>query len=130
LFGRTNFDGNKDNRLRIDHAYAVQMSKDNSWISDGRTPEIYSEACSGTYFTRIDRDWHNGHKQLNDNPNGTDMILTQIGGNDAGFATIASACIYTPQGEKYGLSYPDHAGQCAKRIQRAYNYIHSQDKNQ
>ena len=36
LFGQTDFDGNKDHCLRINHAYGPQMYNDNSWVPDGR----------------------------------------------------------------------------------------------
>jgi hypothetical protein len=64
------------------------MAKDNYWAPDGRLQDFHFEACSGTRWRQIDDESHNGHVQLKDIPDNSDMVLLQAGGNNAGFADV------------------------------------------
>ncbi|KAI4651191.1 uncharacterized protein J4E79_009390 [Alternaria viburni] len=123
FFGTTDYDGNMDHCLRINHAYAPQMSRDNSWIPEGREQEFHFQSCSGTRWRQIDAEPHLGHIQLNDVPDNVDMIVLQAGGNNANFARVAYACIFAPQGTDYGPEYPDPNGQCFKELEATKQYI-------
>jgi len=57
------------------------------------------------------------------------MILLQAGGNNAGFAAVAYACIFTPVGTDWGAPYPDPKGPCYLALEAAEKYIFSQEWN-
>ncbi|EFQ94835.1 hypothetical protein CFE70_007454 [Pyrenophora teres f. teres 0-1] len=130
LWGLTDYDNNADHCMRIKTAYSAQMSNDDSWIPQGRTQEFHFQACSGTRWRQIDAEPHLGHIQLNDVPDNVDMILLQVGGNNANFANIAYSCIFAPEGADWGPEYPDPAGRCAKEIENTATYIHGKWRNQ
>lgn len=129
LFGRTDFDGNKDSCLRVKHAYAPVMYNYNWWVPDNRPQRFWFQSCSGTRWRQIDHDNYMGHVQLDDIQQDTDMILLQAGGNNAGFADVAYNCIFTPQGQDYGPAYPDPRGGCYQALERASNYIESEEQD-
>tara|TARA_R110002003_G_scaffold244_20_gene17586 strand:- start:4276 stop:5748 length:1473 start_codon:yes stop_codon:yes gene_type:complete len=107
------------------------MSRDNWWVPGGLSQNLQFQACSGTRWRQIDSDIHQGHVQLNDIPDNTDMILLQAGGNNANFASVAYACIFTPQGwPNIGPEYPDPTGACYKEIEQAAKYIFGKNKDQ
>jgi hypothetical protein len=128
IAGTTDYDGNKDHCMRVRHAYSAQMYTDPDWVPDGRTQAFYFQACSGTHWQHIDREYWQDHIQLNDVQPNTDMILLQAGGNNAGFAAVAYACIFAPYGQDYGGHYPDPSGECYKAIERSSAYIHSREE--
>jgi hypothetical protein len=107
------------------------MSRDNWWVPSGIPQNLQFQACSGTRWRQIDSDIHQGHVQLNDIPDNTDVILLQAGGNNANFANIAYAYIFTPQGwPDLGTDYPDSTGACYKEIEQAAKYIFDMNKDQ
>jgi hypothetical protein len=97
VHGRTNYDGNADHCLCINESYSVQMSQDNYWLPSGRSQEFHFQACSGTRWHQIDTELWQGHVQLNEIPSNIDMMVLQAGGNNAGFADVAYACISQPE---------------------------------
>jgi hypothetical protein len=130
LPGQTDYDGNQDDCRRNKHAYSVQISRDNSWVPDGRPQGFHFQSCIGTHFTQIDRVAHLGHIQLNDIPSGIDMIMLQAGHDNADLASVAAACVYVPGGTDFGPAYPDPMGKCAQEIVRASSYINGMNKDQ
>jgi hypothetical protein len=124
MFGRTNYDGNMDHCLRINESYSVQMSQDKSWLPSGRSQEFDFQACSGTRWRQIDAEPWQGYIQLNEIPSNIDMMVLQARGNNAGFADVAYACIFTPEfDDQMGPEYPDPNGKCTQALNRAANYI-------
>ncbi|KAI4941718.1 hypothetical protein J4E91_010592 [Alternaria rosae] len=118
FFRTTDYDGNMDHCLRINHTYAPQMSHDNSWIPEGREQELHFQSCSGTRWRQIDAEPHLGHIQLNDVPDNVDMILLQAGDNNANFTRTTV------------LSIPDPEGQCLKELEATKQYILGKGRDQ
>ncbi|KAF1919289.1 SGNH hydrolase-type esterase domain-containing protein [Ampelomyces quisqualis] len=130
LLGRTDYDDNKDNCMRINHAYAVKLSEDDTWVPNGLKQEFHFQACSGTRFEQIDRGTNQDHIQLNEIPADTNMLLLQAGGNNANFAAIAYACLFAPEGKEWGPAFPDPRGACAVELAKAREYIYGTGVNQ
>jgi hypothetical protein len=51
------------------------------------------------------------------------MILLQAGGNDAGVARVAYACVFAPTSAEYGFEYPNPDDQCAKEPLATAEYV-------
>jgi hypothetical protein len=106
------------------------MSEDNSWVPDSRSQEFHFQACSGTRWRQIDSEPWQGHVQLDEIPSNINMMVLQAGGNNAGFAAVAYACIFAPPGEDWGPEYPDPSGKCAQSLDRAAEYIYGEGVDQ
>lgn len=116
LLGSTDFDGNKGNCLRSAQAYSVKLSESKSWVPDGRAQNFHFEACAGQTQDQ-------GHVNLDSIPSNSDMLLLEASVLDASFAAIAYACIFVPDGEEWGPSYPNSSGRCRLELDKARAYI-------
>jgi hypothetical protein len=110
------FDKNKC--FRNDQGYAVKISEDGSWVPEGREQEFHFQACSGT------------GAQLDDIKDKTDLILLQSGATNANLAAVAYACIFAPEGQDWGLAYPNPKGRCYQELENSHHYIFGIGENQ
>lgn len=77
LLGLNNaFDNNKDNCLRINHASAVQLTKDNTWYDSKYLPSLEFQACSGSRLVNM--------KPQMDSCGKPRFTVMTCGGNNAG----------------------------------------------
>jgi hypothetical protein len=90
------------------------MSQDDCWVPEGRSQEFHFQACSGTRWRQIDTEPWQGHVQLDEILSNINMMVLQAGGNNAGFADVAYACIFAPVDADWGPEYPDPSGKCAQ----------------
>ncbi|KAH7392294.1 SGNH hydrolase-type esterase domain-containing protein [Phaeosphaeria sp. MPI-PUGE-AT-0046c] len=116
MLGRTDFDSNKDHCLRSSQAYSVKLSDSKTWIPNGRSQDFRFKACA-------DNIQKQGQIDLNDLPSNLDMLLLATSALDANFAAIAHACIFNPDGEDWGPTYPDSRGKCRLELDKARAYI-------
>ncbi|KAF2730595.1 SGNH hydrolase [Polyplosphaeria fusca] len=122
IFGKTDYDGNKDECLRVNHAYSVRVNEDNSWVPDGKTQEFHFAACSGSRMRNMAFEEWRGYKQM-DAVGVPGLITMQAGGNDVGFYNVATSCLFHVEDGDYGPVYPDPAGRCKQAIDGARDYI-------
>jgi hypothetical protein len=116
--------------MRTSQAYSVRVSRDNSWVPDGRDQDFYFQACSGTRWEQIIDEPHQGYIQLDNIALNTDMILLQAGGDSANLTAVTYACIFAPEGQEWGPAYPDSSGKCHQEIERAFQYIHGRSDHE
>ncbi|KAF2110764.1 SGNH hydrolase-type esterase domain-containing protein [Lophiotrema nucula] len=122
LFGLTDYDDNKDECLRINHAYSVKVSEDSSWVPDGKTQEFHFAACSGSRMGNMAFQPWRGYVQM-DAVGRPGLITMQAGGNDVGFYNVATSCLFHVENVDYGPIYPDREGKCKKAIEGARDYV-------
>ncbi|KAK9770401.1 putative SGNH hydrolase-type esterase domain-containing protein [Seiridium cardinale] len=61
ILGRTDYDGNKDQCLRINHAYSVQVHQDQSWVPENKVQDFSFAACSGARLVNMAAEPFNGY---------------------------------------------------------------------
>jgi hypothetical protein len=130
LLGRTDYNANQNNYMRTSQAYSVRVSRDNSWVPDGRDQDFHFQACSGTRWEQIIDEPHQGYIQLDNIAMNTDMVLLQAGGDNANLTAVAYACIFAPEGQEWGPAYPDPSGKCYQDIERVFQYIHGRSEHE
>jgi hypothetical protein len=130
LLGLTDYDADQNDCMRTSEAYSVKVSRDNSWVSGGRDQAFDFQACVDTRWDQLIDEAHQGYVQLDDIALNTDMILLQAGGDNANFTAITYACIFTPEDQEWGPTYPDSKGEYYQEIEKASQYIHGKNEHE
>lgn len=87
------------------------------------TQDFHFAACSGARLDNMGNEPYRGYVQMQAVGVSPSFVTMQAGGNNAGFAAIADACMFRYEwGLDYGADYPGD-GECARRIQAAHDYI-------
>jgi hypothetical protein len=105
--------------MRSNQAYSVKVSKDNTWVPNGRPQDFHFQACADTHVDQSNKGMTHSDIRLSEIPENTDMLLLQTGFDNANLAAILFACIYVPDGKEWGPEYPDSNGRCFQEIEQA-----------
>ncbi|KAK6065489.1 hypothetical protein SCUP515_11205 [Seiridium cupressi] len=128
ILGRTDYDGNKDQCLRINHAYSVQVHQDQSWVPENKVQDFSFTACSGARLVNMGAEPFNGYIQMNEVGTQPDIVTMQAGGNDAGFYNVASSCIFHDNLRDYGPVWPNPDGDCVKAIDAVRSFVNDRTR--
>jgi hypothetical protein len=111
----TQYDSDNDFCFRTNEAWGAQMEKDTTWTVNEQ--DFHFAACGGSHMDAMKGQMADtGIPQL---------IVSNIGGNNAFFGTTVDNCVYQGNAGQYGNPYdsdPDGTGECKKSLVKTQDY--------
>jgi hypothetical protein len=106
ILGKTDYDANADQCLRINDAWPIQANDNKSRVPTGKQTDFHFSACAGANLSNMADTAFMGYIQM-DRAATPDLVTMQAGGGDAGFWNVVNNCLSHEQNQNYGPDWPD-----------------------